>query len=137
MESWINSQQYTFLTEVNVGSWSGIDIRTMSIEAGCNDLYNFAYVPFSGATHSMWQHVSRHNLITCTNPLHGYHHVPIDQPDTWVEPDFLYRAAKYVQKSYELFDEKTSIKVSALSAFKMLIKSLKELYDGDSDQMGV
>ncbi len=34
LESWINSQQYTFLTEVNVGSWSGIDIRAMSIEAG-------------------------------------------------------------------------------------------------------
>ncbi len=82
----------------------------------------------------MWQHVSRYNLITCTNPLHGYHQVPIDPPTNWIEPDFLYRAAKYVQKSFDLFDEKTLIKVSAPSAFKMLIKSLKELYDGDSDQ---
>jgi len=26
-EAWINSQRFTFLTEVNVGSWSGIPTR--------------------------------------------------------------------------------------------------------------
>jgi len=126
MERWVNSQRYTFLTEVNVGSWSGIDIRTMSQEAGCKNLYDFAYVPFSAATHSMWQHISKYNLITCTNPLHGYHRVPIDSPDMLIEPDFLYRAAKYVQESFTLFDANTSITVSTPSAFNALVEALKE-----------
>lgn len=132
MEAWINSQRYTFLTEVNVGSWSGLDVRSMAQEANCADLYNFAYVPFSAATHSMWQHVSRYNLITCTNPLHGYHRTPIDPPETWIDPDYLYRAAKYVEKSFKLFDAKTIIEVFAPSAFDTLVGALREFYEEEN-----
>ena len=32
-ETWINSQRFTFLTEVNIGSWSGIPTRQMAEEA--------------------------------------------------------------------------------------------------------
>src|SRR6266542_3584732 len=38
-EAWLNSQRYSFLTEVNIGSWSGIDTRKMAQEAGCIELY--------------------------------------------------------------------------------------------------
>jgi len=37
-EKWINSQRYTFLTEVTIGSWSGIDTRKMAEEANCLDV---------------------------------------------------------------------------------------------------
>ena len=58
-EAWINSQRFTFLTEVNVGSWSGIPTRQMAEEADCIDFYNYVYNPFSACTNSMWHHVAR------------------------------------------------------------------------------
>ena len=125
-EKWINSQRYTFLTEVNVGSWTGKSTRDMANEAGCLDLYRYAYTPFSAATHSMWTHVSRYNLVTCPNPLHGYHEIPIDPPANYIDPDYLYRAAKYVDKSYTLFDEKTGVKINTPSALEDLARSLDE-----------
>jgi hypothetical protein len=75
-EKWIESQRYPFLTEVNLGSWSGTNTRNMSIEADCESLYKFAYEPFSAVAHNMWQHISKFNLKRCTNPLHKYHQVP-------------------------------------------------------------
>lgn len=135
-EAWLNSQRFTFLTEVNVGSWSGIDVRAMSEDTGQRDLYHYAYVPFSAAIHNMWHHVSRYNLIKCPNPLHAYHKVPID-PFLPPDIDYFYRAAKYVEKAFKLFDEKTGVKISLPSAFDMLIQFLeslgKESGSGDVD----
>lgn len=124
-ESWVNSQQYLFLTEVNVGSWSGSDTRTMAAEAECLDLYRYAYTPFSSAVHNMWNHIGKYNLTHCTNPLHKYHRIPID-PDLGIEPDYLYRAAKYVQKGFDLFDEKTGVSVDSTSALRLLVAELND-----------
>ena len=33
LEAWINRQRFTFLTDVNVGSWSGISTRQMAEES--------------------------------------------------------------------------------------------------------
>jgi hypothetical protein len=52
-EGWIDAQQYTFLTEVNIGSWSGIDTRTMAEQAECVYFYNYSFQPFTSATHNM------------------------------------------------------------------------------------
>ena len=70
--SWLNAQRYDFLTDVNVGNWSDLNTRAMANQANCVELYNFAYVPFSGVTHNMWQHINRYNLDICQNPLHKY-----------------------------------------------------------------
>ncbi len=131
-EAWLNSQRYSFLTEVNIGSWSGIDTRKMAQEAGCIELYNYAYAPFSAATHSMWHHISRYNLVTCSNPLHGYHHTPVDTPVDAVDPDYFYRAAKYVEKSFNLFDEKTGIQVNVPSSFQALVEGFGRLSRTDT-----
>jgi hypothetical protein len=124
-EDWLNSQQFAFLTEVSVGSWSGIDVRTMAEEAGCLDLYRYAYMPFSAATHNMWHHVGISNLVTCPNPLHRYHKIPID-PSLDIDPDYLYRAAKYVAKTFRLFDENTEVKYSGPSAFEQLVDAFEK-----------
>jgi Family of unknown function (DUF5677) len=63
-EAWINSQRFTFLTEVSLGSWSGLSTRDMAEQAGCLDFYNYVYVPFSPCSHSMWHHISRYNLVS-------------------------------------------------------------------------
>ena len=105
---WLNSQLAEWATIVNVGSWSGISTRDMAKEIDRDSLYKFAYVPYSGAAHSMWQHISVHNIAPCRNPLHNGHLVPkiIEYP---ISPFFIYSAAKYLSQAYEIFDEKFEI----------------------------
>ena len=98
----------------------------MADEAGCGDLYRFAYAPFSAAVHNMWHHIVDYNLETCENPLHAYHRVPVD-PDLPIDPDYLYRAAKYLDKSFRLFDRKSGVSVDVESSLKTLVESLNEL----------
>ena len=131
-EVWLSSQRFAFLTGVNVGSWSGLQVRDMAQEAGCLDLYRSAYLPFSAATHSMWHHTSRLNLEYCENPLHRYHRVPID-PDLDVDPDYLYRAARYVEKAFRLFDATFALQPEAPSALGWLANSLDRLRSTDQE----
>lgn len=136
IESWINSQRFTFLTDVNVGSWSGLSTRAMAQEADCMDIYRYAYSPFSSSAHSTWNHVAKYNLQPCDNVLHRYHMVPID-PDEPLDPDYLYRAAKYVDKTYSLFDKTFNISSSDQSSFAQLTTDLDRLFaqleDSDED----
>ena len=132
-EAWINSQRFTFLTEVNVGSWSGISTRQMAEEADCIDFYNYVYTPFSSCTHSMWHHISRYNLRQCANPLHQYHQVPED-PEFSMDPYNLYLSAKYLQKTFSAFDVKFGIKIDLPSAFDHLCEGLDSLSDTKGDE---
>ena len=111
-ESWLNSQRHDFMTEVNVGNWAGLNTREMASDSECESLYKFAYAPFSGAAHNMWQHVSRYNLKPCANPLHKYHQVPtsLEAP---TDPYFVLRSAKYLQGTYEIIDKKYDLDIGA------------------------
>ena len=44
----------------------------------------------------------------CTNPLHKWHLVPKVKRAP-ADIDFMYRSAKYVSLSYEIFDEKMGV----------------------------
>jgi len=129
--AWLNSQRFSFLTEVDVGSWSGLSTREMAEQAGCLDLYRYAYAPFSAATHSMWHHVGLYNLIPCDSPLHRHHGlpaIPAHPPDI----DYLYRAAKYVEKSYRWFEDWLDVEHPKDTAFDVLRMALDDLA-GDLD----
>jgi Family of unknown function (DUF5677) len=78
VEEWINSQRATFLTDVNLGSWSGISTRDMADQDGYLDFYNYVYVPFSACVHSMWHHIAHYNLKRCGN--HCTATIPLLQP---------------------------------------------------------
>lgn len=133
-KEWLDSQRFAFLTEVNLGSWSGISTRKMAEEAGCLDVYNEEYQTHSSAAHNMWNFVGRFNLITCPNPLHGFHRIPLlySQPDVYV---FL-EASELAQRTFRLFDEKTGVAnpppaaheylVSQLDEFGMTLKEMRE-----------
>ena len=125
-EGWINSQRYLFLTEVNLGNWAGIDTRKMAEEAGCIDLYNYVYTPFSAATHNMWHHIGRYNLKGCLNPLHGLHYVPVDY-QLPSHTSYLRLAAKYTDKAFRLFNEKTGIKPMSPTSYEILLAELKTI----------
>jgi len=136
LEAWINQQRFTFLTDVDLGSWSGLTTRKMAEEAGCLDFYNYVYTPFRACTHSMWNHIGLYNLERCTNPLHRYHRVgamlavPLDV-------DFLYNAAKYVQKTFACFDERYGIEIGGQSAFDLLRSGLNELASSSGEAAAI
>lgn len=118
-EDWIDRQKYRFLTEVNLGSWAGIDTRTMAADANCLDFYNYSFQPFTSAVHNMWNHVAKWNLVYCPNPLHRYHGMPVVRR---LHPsiEFVLEAASYLDKAFVLFDEKTSNQGKHTSAFEKL-----------------
>lgn len=122
-EEWINNQQWTFLTEVNLGSWSGIDTRTMAEQADCLDFYNYSFQPFTSAVHNMWNHVAKWNLVYCPNPLHRYHGMPAVR-HLGASIDFVLEAASYADKAFVLFDEKTSNTTKPRSAYEQLRQGL-------------
>ncbi|MGH6917121.1 MAG: DUF5677 domain-containing protein [Geminicoccaceae bacterium] len=128
-EDWINEQRFSFLVDVDLSAvWSGMSTRQMAEEAGHLDFYNYVYMPFSGCTHSMWQHIGRYNLKTCVNPLHRYHRAPAC-PVFEADIDYLYLAAKYLQKTFVTFDDATGFKLEGKSAFELLVDEISEIGD--------
>ncbi len=107
-KEWLNGQLADWATEVNVGAWSGMTAREMAKEIGRESIYKHAYVPFSGVAHNMWQHIGIFNTTPCTNPMHKWHLVPKIHKIP-IEPDFMYRSAKYASISFEIFDKSMDI----------------------------
>jgi hypothetical protein len=104
-ESWINAQRWSFLVEVNVGAWSGKNTRQMAEEAGILEFYNYVYTPFSQCAHSTWYHVGRYNSGPSESPLTSQLWMPyIGESST--EFWNLHLAAKYLDKTFNVFDEK-------------------------------
>jgi len=104
-EAWINCQRWSFLVEVKVGAWSGKTTRQMAEEAGILDFYNYVYTPFSQCAHSTWYHVGRYNSGPSESPLTGQLWMPLiadSSSDVWN----LVLAAKYLDKTFNTFDEK-------------------------------
>lgn len=104
LENWLESQQLEFLTEVNLGSWSGKNTRVMAQEAGCIDFYNYVFQPFSSAVHSYWSHVGRINVECCQNPAHNFHLLPVI-PSFEPDPHWCRMAGKYLAKTLSSFDD--------------------------------
>lgn len=122
-ENFINSQRYTFLTEVNLGSWSGLSTRKMAEESDCIDFYNYVYQPFSSCVHSTWGHISKYNVEPSDNPLHRFLYKPILLA---FDPDIAYLdlAAKYLDKSFKSFDKQFDMKPQIESSYLQLITEL-------------
>lgn len=96
-EGWLNSQHFSFLQHVDIGSWSGISTREMAEQAGCIDLYNFAYTPWSFAAHGTWNHVGTFDAVPSREPLHKYMWQPFNG-DFGRHPDVIFNATKYFDK---------------------------------------
>jgi hypothetical protein len=103
-EAWIDAQMWNFLVEVNLGAWSGKTTRAMAEEAGILDFYNYVYTPWSQCAHSTWYHVGRYNTIRSDSPFTRQLWRPRIESAT--DPWTLSLAAKYLDKSFNVFDEK-------------------------------
>jgi len=104
-KSWLNAQLADWATDVNVGSWSGKSVREMARETGRESDYRFAYVPFSGPVHNMWQHVGIYNVRWCRNPMHKFHRTA-DVFEAPLSADYMYRSSKYLSQTFLRFDDK-------------------------------
>ena len=71
------------LLQVELGSWSGKDTRTLAYEAGMERLYRLIFAPGSGDVHGTWASLARSNLAYCRQPLHRFHRLP-----SFSEPPF-------------------------------------------------
>ncbi|KAF0208116.1 MAG: hypothetical protein FD171_1273 [Actinobacteria bacterium] len=134
LESWVDSQRYAFLTEVNVGSWSGASTRQMAHDAGLHDYYDYVYVPFSACVHSTWQHVERLNTAMCDNPLHRFHRVP-SIVDGGRDPHYSLLAAQYLDETLTMVDEAFDLHPSCSTAYPGLIEAIAEYFSIPEDEV--
>lgn len=69
---------------IELGSWSGLDLRKISEKAGVKDAYDAHYSWTSGYSHGTWGPVRESCFETCGNPLHRLHRYPKKKslPDT-------------------------------------------------------
>lgn len=131
-EAWLNEQRRSFMTEVNVGSWSGLNTSEMAKESGLESLYKYAYAPFSGAAHSMWHHIERYNTQRCTNPLHKYHRTPAIL-SSGISPDFVYRSSKYVTLSFMAYDNAFGLTCETELPQDCFAREIGPLFSGDPE----
>ena len=130
-ELWLNGQRSEYLTEVNVGSFSGVTVREMAIDCELKDLYNFPYVAYSGAAHNMWHHVGKMNLHHCGNPLHNYHRVPSTQ-ECPIDLMYPYRAVQYLTECFEIVDRFFSLEIEGELPRKVWEEMFNELADREA-----
>ena len=125
-EQWINSQRYTFLTEVNVGNWGGLNLREMADEVNLLDLHRYDYALWSGAVHNTWHHIAHFNIQQCVNSLHGHHRIPeVSRPG--FESVHLVKAAEYMDLTNELLDKALGINVDVAKPTDILDQWMSKL----------
>ncbi|MFD1881675.1 DUF5677 domain-containing protein [Paracoccus pacificus] len=117
-------QRIEALVEVNLGSWSGLNIRKMAEEAGFIDFYNYVYQPFSSVVHSHWAHVSMFNMIYCQNPAHRWHRGAAIAPAS-IDLNWLYPASKYLSKMFGHFDNVYGLDPPHV-AFELVVSPLSQ-----------
>ena len=61
---------------IDLGSWSGLDLRRLSEQSGLKDTYDKHYSWTSGYAHGMWGAIRESCYQTCGNPLHRLHRYP-------------------------------------------------------------
>jgi hypothetical protein len=131
LEDWINQFKIEDFVEVNVGSWSGVDTRTMAEQVGERDLHRLCYAPFSSCVHSTFDHIGRFNLVRSANPLHRFVPVPVD-PEVPTTPHYVWVAAKYLQKTWDALDAALTTAPAGKSAYEALTESLDKIHGSEA-----
>jgi len=131
-EEFINSQRYTFLTDINLGSWSGLNTRKMAEESDLIDFYNYVYQPFSNCTHNTWAHISKYSLRVSENPLHCFLRQPIIINFN-SDISYMNIGAKYLEKSFKSFDKKFELGIKIESSYEKFIEDFNEIIEKNNE----
>ncbi|MCY1719221.1 DUF5677 domain-containing protein [Prolixibacteraceae bacterium Z1-6] len=132
MENSLNQEKYTFLTDVNIGSWSDKSILKIAEEADCLDFYHLAFTPFSNSAHGTWNHLIKYSLRKSSNPLHNLLRRPIFYN---LEPDITFAelAMKYLSKSLRKFDNYFNQKIVSKDSYEIYLEDLENLLINKDD----
>lgn len=127
-EKRLNQEKYTFLTDVNLGSWCGKSIRFIAEEAGLKDFYDQYFVPFSNSAHGTWNHIISYSLKRSSNPLQQLRRRPIFR-DLDTDIKYIELIANFMNYSFEAFDEYFNLTNPSVDSFKILIKDFNAALD--------
>ena len=72
----INEDRWEELSDINIGHWGNSDLRQMSIEAKCKEVYDAYYEWGSCFSHGNWAAMREVNFDKCANPFHRLHLIP-------------------------------------------------------------
>lgn len=72
-----NEDFYQEFVNIDLGSWSGSDLRKMAEQSGTKDDYDRFYGWTSTFVHGQWPALRDAVMATCLNPLHRAHRVPM------------------------------------------------------------
>lgn len=71
-----NEDRWEEFSDIDLGHWTDSDLRKMSDEAGCKDIYDAYYDWTSSFSHGNWGAIRESNFAMCANPLHRLHLIP-------------------------------------------------------------
>jgi hypothetical protein len=77
IEGFIGAEVNEEFLPINLGSWTGKNLREMAKDVNRDDLYRLVYHPRSLDAHSTWTSIASLNLVRCRNPLHRGHRLPV------------------------------------------------------------
>lgn len=102
-----NEDQADRFLEIELGHWSGTNLRQMSIDAGAKQIYDNYYNWTSSYSHGGWGAIRESNLQNCANPLHRFHIIPRIDPKKLpsVLPDSIYLMNLILEMISEMYPE--------------------------------
>lgn len=125
---WIDFHRYSFLTTVDVGSWSGISTRQMAIDSGCKDFYDLVYDPFSNCTHNSWNHIGKYNVKISEDPLHKFLRMPYVSKGE-IDSFYANLSIKYLSMVFNSFDDKYFAEKKDVSISEIYNKKLQKAFE--------
>ncbi len=132
LDQWLNSQRREEFINLNLGSWSGTDIRKMSEDVDLKDLYDGAFDPFSAAVHNQWHHVGKYDVMRCKQALHKFHFIPGSLAETWISDEhYLLLSAKYLDLAFEAVRSTFQLDLKDKSCLKYLSQILDSTKNTD------
>jgi len=72
----VNEDRWEEFSDIDLGQWTDSDLRKMSDEAGCKNIYDAYYDWTSSFSHGNWGAIRESNFAMCANPLHRLHLIP-------------------------------------------------------------
>lgn len=128
MEESLNRERYSFLTDVNLGSWSEKSILKIAEESDNIDFYHFVFTPFSNSAHGTWNHLMKYSLKPSSNPLHNTLKRPLFLD---LRPDihFAELAMKYLAKSFDRFDKYFNFDNIPADSYNMYLLDIDNLIE--------
>lgn len=103
LENYANEDAWLEHVSIDLSHWANLNLRKMAEDANVKDFYDRYYDWTSGFSHNHWGAIRDTVFMTCMNPLHRFHRMPVT-PNTNM-PSTLTDAAKICNLLLELLNQ--------------------------------